>query len=469
MGLGADFANGTLAAGNIWRNNALREQLSTYPDLLKAQLQQSQNQAGLSGVQLQYAPQTAQAGIGLTNAQANNANANAGYLGSESGLNQWKLQHPDLMIPGIAGQIAGIDQLKQSNPALFGITPGGNVPVTNGASDTGQIMPPIGGGMQQTPWGPSGGMSMPPNSGAIPLAGPSMPNSAPQGMAATPNAIQQQLPQQPGQMFGGNPMANQMMNAIMAPMLQKQAQMNYYNARANQLTGAQNAGRNYATGSNNAGAGGTYTDPTTGQIISTDTGTQTSRDQRTIAGLNNAQQYLGNVVQTMPQFVTGWQKAGTGAKGLLNSWFGANYPEPSKYANAQANLKSAAEGIINGFGLNSTGENVSTVISIMEPHLGESPQFYQNRVISQLGDFSDQQHRAESRLASGIPVGNSNQTVTPSNSAQFPQSSLTANAQSSNTPMPSAMVKVQAPDGAIWTLPANKLNAAIKRGAKQVQ
>jgi hypothetical protein len=179
------------------------------------------------------------------------------------------------------------------------------------------------------------------------------------------------------------------------------------------------AGKNPMMGNSRGGQGGTYTDPTTGQIISSDTSQQTTRDQRTIAGLQNAQQYLGNVIKQMPQFVTGWQKVGLGASGFGNNWLGTNFPQPSQHAQAQASLKSAAEGVINGFGLNATGENVQTVIGIMKPEEGESPQYYQQRVMQQMADFSDQQHRAEDRVAAGIPVGNAN--APPQTAAQAPK------------------------------------------------
>lgn len=467
MGIADSFGAGVNAINDMYRGQALRDQLQTYPDLLQAQLQQAQHAAGLSGVQLQYAPQmaqadltksnlfnqyygpTQQANIGLTNAQAGQASANAGYIGTEAQKNQFLINNPGLMVPGIGGQIAGIGYLQQHDPAMFQGAPNsapaaapGNTPAPIAAPFNANGMTGLGG----TPFSTQAPMPQPvqnPGGQMVPVSSPNMPPATGLG----------------GSMFGGNPLANRLLQSLFAPMNKDLAQTQFYNAKAAQLAGQQNAGKNPMMGSNNSGAGGTYIDPTTGAITSTDTGAQTTRDQRTVAGLQNAQQYLRNVVQKMPQFVTGWQKVGLEGSGFANNWLGANYKSPSDYAGAEASLKSAAEGILNGFQLNSTGENVQTVIGIMKPVSGESSQYYQQRVQQQLADFSDQQHRAEDRLSSGINVGNklpvANTQTTPS---------VTSNSNAS------PMVQIQGSDGRLWNIPENKLNTALARdkGAKRV-
>ena len=48
-------------------------------------------------------------------------------------------------------------------------------------------------------------------------------------------------------------------------------------------------------------------------------------------------------------------------------------------------VKSAAEGIINTFGLNATGENVNKVIDIISPKFGESTEYSKQRAQTELG------------------------------------------------------------------------------------
>lgn len=460
MGIADSFGSGVNAIGDLYRNQQLHDQLQTYPDLLQAQLQQNQGLASIYGTQAQYAPQmaqadlikanlanqyygpSAQANINLTNQQANQAGTNTGLIGSETQKNQFMINNPNLMLPGIAGQIGAIDYLQNNSPKIFNSGSPTQIPVTNGQSMTGNIMPPspVTGGLANLPMSASGAPLMPPmnnNQQALSGLGTSLGNNR--------------------NMFGGNPIANSLLQRMFLPAQKDLAQMQYYNAKTNQLAGQQEAGKNPMMGSNSSGAGGTYVNPTTGVVTSTDTGAQTTRDQRTIAGLKNAQQYLGNVVNTMPQFVTGWQRLGKDTAGFANNWLGANYKSPSDYAEAQASLKSAAEGILNGFQLNSTGENFQKVLDIMRPVEGESSQYYQERVKNQLGDFADQQYRAADRLAAGTQLNNPNQSVSPSQNQQ------------NVSPISSQMIKIQGGDGKIWNIPANNLSAALKRGAKQVQ
>lgn len=118
---------------------------------------------------------------------------------------------------------------------------------------------------------------------------------------------------------------------------------NYHNANAG-LLGTQNTAlgnwiKDQKMGSKRSGAGGTYIDPNTGQVISTDTNAQTSRDQKSIAGTENVKQYLGTVINTLPQYQTAAQQAALSAKKLSNYALGTDYAEPSEYAKGQAVCK----------------------------------------------------------------------------------------------------------------------------------
>jgi len=158
-------------------------------------------------------------------------------------------------------------------------------------------------------------------------------------------------------------------------------------------------------GSTRAGAGGTYIDPETGEIVSTDTSTQSSRDQRAIAGADNIKQYVNKAIATLPQYQTAWQQGNVNYQKLSNFLLGTNYAGPSTQAEGKAAVQEAAEGFINSFGLNATGENVSRAVDILTPKFGESSQQAQARMQSQLQDFVDQENRAKARLQSGNPVG----------------------------------------------------------------
>lgn len=243
MGIADSFGAGANAIGNMYQTQMLHDQLQQYPQLLQAQLQNSQAIAGQNQNTLNNAPQTSQANIGLTNAQATQAGANAGYINTEASKNQFLLNNQGLMIPGVAGQMAGIGVAQQLYPAMFGMTSGGNTPVTSGASTTGQMLPasnPNQGGLAAV--NPSsvplmmqgvtgGGLGAP--TASIPSTSMQMP-AQPQGLGAPMNAPVNPLQQAAtgnGQMFGGNPVANQMMNATMAPILKNQAQTQWYNAR----------------------------------------------------------------------------------------------------------------------------------------------------------------------------------------------------------------------------------------------
>lgn len=158
-------------------------------------------------------------------------------------------------------------------------------------------------------------------------------------------------------------------------------------------------------GPSRGGQGGTYIDPQTGQVISTDTSAQTTRDQRSIAGIQNLDQYLNEAIKTLPQFQTAKAKGALGLKSLSNFALGTNYAAPSQMAEGKAAILESAEGFINGFQLNATNENVDKAAKIMTPRFGESGAGYKTRVKSQLENFAAQERRAQERLKSGNVIG----------------------------------------------------------------
>jgi hypothetical protein len=158
-------------------------------------------------------------------------------------------------------------------------------------------------------------------------------------------------------------------------------------------------------GSTRGGAGGTYINPNTGQVVSSDTATQASRDQRAIAGTENVKQYVDTIIDTLPKYQTLGSQAQLWKQGASNYLLGTDYPGPTKKALGDSAIKASAEGFLNTFQLNSTEGNVNTAMGILRPVFGESGANYKARVITQLSDFAKQQQRAENRLAGGTPVG----------------------------------------------------------------
>lgn len=162
------------------------------------------------------------------------------------------------------------------------------------------------------------------------------------------------------------------------------------------------------TGQVKSAAGGVFVNPQTGEARSSLTTGQSTKEQRTIAGIKNLESYLDEITKTVPEFMTFSDKLALDAQKAGNYYLGKNYEGPSLYAEGQSNILKSAEGFINAFGLNATNENVEKAINIMTPLKGESKQGYINRNKRQLKEFIEQRKRAESRLNEGVPVGQSN-------------------------------------------------------------
>jgi hypothetical protein len=198
-------------------------------------------------------------------------------------------------------------------------------------------------------------------------------------------------------------------------------------------------------GTQRSGAGGTYNQPDTGQSVSTNTTQQASRDQRAVAGINNALGYTANAAQKLAPYQTLGGQANLGASKFGNWALGHNNPEPSDYASGRADLMSSTEGLVNAFGLNSTGENVNKVQAIIEPQAGESQAGYLNRIHDELTQLKAQQDRATGRLRTGTDI-----SVSPED----------ANA---------GRVRVISPEGKSGTISAANLQEALKKGYKQAE
>lgn len=158
------------------------------------------------------------------------------------------------------------------------------------------------------------------------------------------------------------------------------------------------------TGTKNSGAGKTYTNPETGQVVSSNTTAQTSRDQKGIAGIQNAEQYINEAIDKVPQFQTMPSKLKLGSESIMNMLGVGNYPGPSDYQTGQAAIKSSAEGLINSFSLNATGENVNKMIDILTLKPGESTEYGRKRMEKEASNLLEQEYRMQSRLRQGTDV-----------------------------------------------------------------
>jgi hypothetical protein len=164
------------------------------------------------------------------------------------------------------------------------------------------------------------------------------------------------------------------------------------------------------------GGGQIYQSPTGEQYQTPTTAVQTNLQQR-IVGQKIVEPYLKNIIETLPQFQSGWTKLKTGIEGGLNKWAGTNLELPSQLQKGQAALGLAAEGMLRQFGLNATGHNLKRMEAILTPGEGESVEGYKQRAQDQLLDFFNTAREAQQLSRSGVPVKESNtatnQTATP--------------------------------------------------------
>jgi hypothetical protein len=367
MGIADSFGAGVNAIGGIYRNQMLRDQLQDYPQLVDAQLQQAQNTAGLSGVQLQYAPQTQQADIASKMAYANLAPYQAYAAITNNPLMWYALQNGLIKLPNLNNGTGNTGNTVSGNQA----TGNANMPALS-STDGGYTVQPA------------------------------------TGMAA-PN-----YPMLPGQ-TGVNPQQlNAGPNAGLGAPLPGTTGTGDFNSTLNALANSQlnrmllGAGKDPRMGTNRSGAGGTYTNPMTGQQISTDTTKNTTLDQQTSASIQRVQPLLTQLSDNLAPFQTIEGEAGLKVGQLLNYTGYGNASAPADYAKGKQALALAPEGLMRAWGLNITDDSKKTMQEAVEPIFGETPVQYQARIVNTLKQLQDIQNQAEGRLANGMVVGNKN-------------------------------------------------------------
>lgn len=160
-------------------------------------------------------------------------------------------------------------------------------------------------------------------------------------------------------------------------------------------------------GSSRSGAGGTYTDPQTGQMVSTDTAANTTQDQKTIAAAQRVVPLINDIANKQAPFMTVAGRAGLLSDKVQNL-LGANKQSPSDYASVQANTELAAESLIKAYGLNVTDQSADMMKTAVKPIAGESPQSYKQRLQNTLATIAQNQSEAEARLSGGNQIGQTN-------------------------------------------------------------
>lgn len=399
MGLAYAINTGLGASGQYASSQMLRDQLATYPDLLKSQLLQQQVNTAIAQNTLNYAPQMSQqdllkaqqynqmyipisqADIATKNAYATNAPYQASAMLSGDPIAQM-----------------AYDRSLMQRGYLNG--PTGNSP-----------MPPVisnNGGMTVAPAPSPGGLGAPLQNIPPPFSNGGVPYAQPGANA--PMMSQQQAANYQTLPGGAPPGSGQQLSSGPSGMAGAPVQMPDYDTlmalKMRQMMAV--AGKNPMMGNSRGGQGGTYTDPTTGQIVSSDTSKNTTLDQQTSASIQRVQPLLKQLSDNITPFLTASGDVGLKGSQYSNYILGTQFGAPAQYAKAEQALNFAPEGLMRVWGLNITDQSAKIMQDAVKPQFGESPQQYTDRVTDTMKMLDTIQKEAESRLAGGMPVGNVN-------------------------------------------------------------
>ena len=152
--------------------------------------------------------------------------------------------------------------------------------------------------------------------------------------------------------------------------------------------------------------------PVTGETYSSPTGAVSTNLQNRIIGEEQLKPIVDNIVETVPQFQSGWTKLQSKLEGSLNEWapkfWGVDYDLPSQQQKAQSLLSQSAESMVKLYGLHANARNVAEVKNILDPAEGESSEGYKRRVNDQIEQWAQAKKTAEGQLAHGIKVADKN-------------------------------------------------------------
>lgn len=390
----------------------LREGMQTayMPQTLAAELQKQQLANQYQQIQNQYAPQMSEADIAQKNAQSNlwgqqaqywgpSAQAEIAFKNAQAALANQSLQYKPFEIAGqmdpITKMIAGrMFAAQLAKGGAGGGSTGGStaIPTNISTGDSGMTITPTASRMPVD----SGGMSVVPGGLAAQLAPPIANTNAPR----LPGGLTQD---QGAQLLNGvnNVPANtpNVMNqgANLGSIYDNLYKIQLDNALASM-------GKNPAFGSNRAGQGGTYVDPLTGRTFTTNTSSNTTTDQTTMAAVQRVAPIIKNLSDNLAPFQTFWGSRKLDAQQLGNYLFGMDNKLPAQYAAGKAALEVSAEGLLKAWGLKVTNEAQQSMKDAVRPRFGESPQGYQSRIINTLKQLQENADQASSRIAAGQTV-----------------------------------------------------------------
>jgi hypothetical protein len=401
-------------------------------------------QAQTAAITNRFLPQSTQANIALTQAQTGAIPYQNQLAQAQTGVANATAQNIPYQLLNYVDPITRMRMSQQIAQRLNGGMPG---QVAGG-------IPPI--------TSTNGGMTIQPAQGQQP-----QPMGVPYSLAAMSGAQQQapqtsqyqtlpggmtpQQGQQVAQQLGAQPVpAGQpaaAMQAIGMPSTGSSLYDNLYGIQLNNML--QQLGKNPAFGGK-YGAGSTNINPLNGQPYTTDTQTNTSFDQQTLAALPRIQPQLDALIKNLPQFQTLAGKASLYGQQFGNLVLGQKGSLPDQYEVGQQALKTAPESMIKAWGLKVTNEALDRMQEAIEPGLGETPQGYTARIVGTLNQLKENAGQSSDRLASGqdlqADIGNPvNQT-----SAGM-----------------AATIKMKTPDGKVWNVPMSKYMDAVSRGASQ--
>lgn len=140
------------------------------------------------------------------------------------------------------------------------------------------------------------------------------------------------------------------------------------------------------------GEGKAIPDPNNpGQVIYTPTGTTITEDQRAINAAQRVEPQLRELADAAKPFMTASGLGSMGMQSLENFFAGGKGEKPSQYANYKSIVAAAPEALVKAYGLRPTNETINRMQRVIEPHLGENPDSYHDRVLNELQKIQNEQ------------------------------------------------------------------------------
>lgn len=440
-------------------NQITQAQANVAPQMNAAQLAYSQAKTPNLNAATQF----------LLSGQIPEAQAQAGFIGTNAAKNLFSLKNPTTMLPGMAGQLGSLSILK-------------NLLAAKNGSSIGVAPPPVGVGSGQIPGMPSAGNL---NQTNAPVNGPLLPNSpysAPGSQNGIPPLQSDGLPSTPDLMSFG-------MKSILAPMEKNIAQANLYNTKAagfafNSLP--QNQKTYMIAQAGGLGIGpqeaikAYYNGETVGSLAQ-----QRGLDPNnlptplyaatpaTVQLIQRRNQALNEINSIEPQITAGMspyarQFAGYSPTQIADAMKNDNPDQQARFLASRALMPEMASLRLKAMGGNIGIEaikevnnqsmgNIKSFQGLVSPKVYTSAQNYVDQWINQGAN-------AANKIGLAGSVGNLNNGGQPMSNATMTGANPAAATSGASS---GALVAMKAPNGEIFHIPAANVQAALKRGAVQ--